>query len=288
MDQSSPPRRLDFKDHRRSLGENRYVYPVVSRRSGGLSIGINLNPDKVCNFDCPYCQVNRTVAPTIKNVDEDLLLAELGQLLQWAASGSLWERAPFNTVKPSHRRLCDIAFSGDGEPTSYSGLAGLIDRVADLRDASGFGEVPLVAITNASLFHREAVSQALERLHQRGGCIWAKLDAGSESYFQWVCGTSPSLARICTNIESVAKKWPIHIQSMFLAKNGEAASNEEVDAWGERLQELVSSGAKIERVQVYTVARDPADPQLGPLTEAQLEAIADRARACGLVAEVYP
>ena len=47
------PRRLDFTDHRRDLGENRYVYAVVSRRAGGLSIGVNLNPDKVCNFDCP-------------------------------------------------------------------------------------------------------------------------------------------------------------------------------------------------------------------------------------------
>ena len=53
-------RRLDFKDHRRDLGENRYVYAVVSRRARGLSIGVNLNPDKVCNFDCPYCQVDRT------------------------------------------------------------------------------------------------------------------------------------------------------------------------------------------------------------------------------------
>ncbi|HNC96138.1 MAG TPA: radical SAM protein, partial [Myxococcota bacterium] len=54
-------RRLDFADHRRDLGDNRYIYAVVSRRARGLSIGINLNPDKVCNFDCPYCQVDRRV-----------------------------------------------------------------------------------------------------------------------------------------------------------------------------------------------------------------------------------
>ena len=47
-------RRLDFKDHRRELDANRYVYAVVSRRARGLSIGVNINPDKACNFACPY------------------------------------------------------------------------------------------------------------------------------------------------------------------------------------------------------------------------------------------
>ena len=285
---TTPPRRLDFKDHRRSLGDNRYVYPVVSRRSGGLSIGINLNPDKVCNFDCPYCQVDRSVPPVVRSVDEERLLEELEALLSWAADGSLWERSPFDTVRPDLRRLCDLAFSGDGEPTSYSGFARLIDRVADLRDRFGFSQVPLVTITNASLFHRPAVGQALERLHARGGRVWAKLDAGTDPYFKWVCGTSLSLDRICANIAQVAKVWPVHIQAMFLQKDGEAASVAEVDAWGERLRALVEDGAQIERVQVYTVARKPTDPSLGPLSVAQLEAIAEKARVLGLSTEIYP
>lgn len=288
MAKSPSPRRLDFKDHRRSLGENRYVYPVVSRRSGGLSIGINLNPDKVCNFDCPYCQVDRSVPPLIRRVDEDLLIRELEDLLSWASDGSLWERSPFNTVRPDLRRLCDLAFSGDGEPTSYLGFSGLIDRVADVRDEYGFSDVPLVAITNASLFHRKRVEEALGRLRVRGGRVWAKLDAGTDPYFKWICGTSLSLDRICTNIADVAKDWPVHIQSMFLQKDGQAAPAAEIDAWGQRLQVMVENGAQIERVQVYTVARKPADASLEPLTVEQLEGIADRARACGLVAEIYP
>ena len=46
--------------HERRFEANRFVYPVLSRRSKGLSLGVNLNPDKVCNFDCIYCQVDRT------------------------------------------------------------------------------------------------------------------------------------------------------------------------------------------------------------------------------------
>ena len=49
-----------LSDHARQFDELRFVYPVVSRRSKGLSLGVNLNPDKVCNFHCPYCQVDRT------------------------------------------------------------------------------------------------------------------------------------------------------------------------------------------------------------------------------------
>ena len=46
-----------FQTHSRNLfQDNRFVYAVVSRRSGGVSIGVNLNPDKYCNFDCVYCQ----------------------------------------------------------------------------------------------------------------------------------------------------------------------------------------------------------------------------------------
>ncbi|MFZ5476872.1 MAG: radical SAM protein, partial [Myxococcota bacterium] len=76
-------RTLDFADHRRDLGSNRYVYAVVSRRARGLSIGVNLNPDKVCNFDCPYCPVDRTTPGAPPDVDVDVLAGELDRLLGW-------------------------------------------------------------------------------------------------------------------------------------------------------------------------------------------------------------
>ena len=45
--------------HDRHFRDSKYVYPVLSRRSQGISVGINLNPDRRCNFDCVYCQVER-------------------------------------------------------------------------------------------------------------------------------------------------------------------------------------------------------------------------------------
>src|SRR5688572_26115790 len=67
--------------HQRRFDDNRFVYPVLSRRSRGLSIGVNLNPDKVCNFDCIYCQVDRTRQSETRFVETEGLLAELDDML---------------------------------------------------------------------------------------------------------------------------------------------------------------------------------------------------------------
>src|SRR5438132_8734203 len=104
-----------FQDHRRSFADNRYVYAVVSRRSKGVSIGINLNPDKICNFDCVYCQVDRKTPPIVRDVDVARLLHELEDMLDLVASGELFDMDRFAGTPPVLRRLNDIAFSGDGE-----------------------------------------------------------------------------------------------------------------------------------------------------------------------------
>src|SRR5436853_7152054 len=108
---------LIHRDHRRTFAENLYVYAVVSRRSKGVSIGLNLNPDKICNFDCVYCQVDRKTSPIVRNVDTPRLLAELEDMLDSIQNGDLFKLERFQNTPPALRRLNDIAFSGDGEPT---------------------------------------------------------------------------------------------------------------------------------------------------------------------------
>jgi len=109
-----------FTQHSRSWQQNRYVYPVISRRSKGLSIGVNLNPDKACNFDCVYCCVDRTTPATVRRVDLAILREELDHMIGLAASGELFEQPPFDQTPAQLRRVNDVAFSGDGEPTSYA------------------------------------------------------------------------------------------------------------------------------------------------------------------------
>src|SRR3989338_4355766 len=91
------------KNHPRSYENNKYVYPVISRRSKGLSIGINMNPDKFCNFDCVYCQVDRTTPGIDPNIDVGILREELAGMIQLHESGELWKHPPFHkTPAPPH------------------------------------------------------------------------------------------------------------------------------------------------------------------------------------------
>ena len=143
-----------FQQHSRNFEQNRFVYPVISRRSGGVSIGVNLNPDKVCNFDCIYCQVDRTRQSETRFVETDALLTELRGVLELVVSGDLFELQRFSETPPSMRRLNDIAFSGDGEPTTFRNFDEIIQACAEVRQDVGATESKMVLITNASMFHR--------------------------------------------------------------------------------------------------------------------------------------
>jgi wyosine [tRNA(Phe)-imidazoG37] synthetase (radical SAM superfamily) len=275
-------RRLDFRDHRRDLDRNTYVYAVVSRRARGLSIGVNLNPDKTCNFDCPYCQVDRTTPGGAAQVDVEALRGELGALLAEVAQGELWTRPPFDTAAPDLRRLSDVAFAGDGEPTMAAEFPDAARAARETRDALAPG-VPLRLLTNATLFHAARVRAALGFFDE----LWCKLDAGSEGYFRLVDGTRVPLSRVLDNLLLVARERPIVVQSLFLAFDGKGPDDTEVGAWAERLRAITVAGGRVDQVQVYTVARKPADARVAALPLPQLERIAARARAVGLRTEVW-
>ena len=165
--------------HPRSYRENRYVYPVLSRRAKGISVGVNLNPNKICNFDCLYCQVDRRSDAEVDFVDTDRLIEELDRTIDWVLTGELFDDEKFAAVPAELRRLNDIAFSGDGEPTSFRNFASVVSQVVELQRRKRLLAVKLIVLTNASLLDRPAVRQALDTLMSHHGEIWAKLDAGT-------------------------------------------------------------------------------------------------------------
>jgi wyosine [tRNA(Phe)-imidazoG37] synthetase (radical SAM superfamily) len=274
--------RLDHVDHRRELGEYRYVYAVVSRRSRGLSVGVNLNLDKVCNFDCPYCQVDRKTPGGPSRLDVASLSAELEDLLAGIGDPAFWERPPFDTVAVERRRLADVAFAGDGEPTSPPEFPAAARAARETRDRLAPG-VPLRLLTNATLLHKERVHSALAEFDE----LWCKLDAGTEACFHLVDGTRLPFRRILDNLLLVARERPIVVQSLFLALAGKGPDEEEVAAYVDRLREIVAGGGHIDEVQVYTVARTPSDARVTALDTGRLETIAASVRRAGLRAEVY-
>src|SRR5579884_2724288 len=193
------------RDHRRSFADNRYVYALVSRRSRGVSVGLNLNPDKVCNFDCVYCQVDRTTPGAEGGVDLDVLARELDDVLTRIRCGAFFEDERFRSTPPELRRLNDIAFSGDGEPTTCPRFAAAVDVAAAARRRHGLDAVKLVLITNATVLQRPAVVEGLRTLAANNGEVWAKLEAGTEAYYQRVERTTVPLRRVVDNITPAAR-----------------------------------------------------------------------------------
>lgn len=277
-----------FTTHERSFETNRFVYPVVSRRSGGVSIGVNLNPDKICNFDCIYCQVNRVEKSETRFVEMPGLLKELDEMLGLAASGALYETAKFRETPGHLRRLNDMAFSGDGEPTTYRNFDEIITACAELKRKHGLDAVKMVLITNASMFHRPVVERGLEILDQNQGEIWAKLDAGTDAYYHLIDRTTIPFRQVLDNIAAAARVRPLVIQSLFMRVNNVPPSAEEIDAYCERLNEITTAGGELKLVQVYTIARRPAESYVSPLTNQEVDAITTQVReTTGLPAESF-
>jgi len=269
---------LTFSAHPRSLDDNRYIYAVLSRRARGVSIGVNLNPDKVCNWDCIYCQVDRTTPPTVREVDLTRLRLELDQVLAWARSGALFTRPPFAGVPEAFRRVADISFSGDGEPTTYPRFKEAVEAVIAAKEAAGLPDLKLTLLTNATMFHRPAVREALALLDRHQGEIWAKLDAGTEAYYRAVDVTTIPFATVLRNMLEAARIRPIVIQSLFMRVSGVGPDAAEIGAYCGRLRDLLRDGGRITLVQVYTVARPPAQASVTALSDAEVDAIAAAVR----------
>lgn len=267
-----------FEAHQRDFQANRYVYPVLSRRAGGISIGVNLNRDMACTFRCIYCQVDRTGPGEKETLDLPRLVDELDAMLELVASGRIFRETKFRDTPEPLRRLCDVALSGDGEPTACDRFEEAVAVCAGVLRRRRLDGVKLVLITNASLLHRDPVRRGLESLDRAGGEIWAKLDAGTEAYFRQVARTDVSWQRILDNLTAAARARPIVIQSLFVRIHGEPPPEAEQEAYCRRLGEIIAAGGRIKLVQIHTLARPPAEPWVTALSDAELDALAELVR----------
>ncbi len=278
MDRDSAQLQTAWKSHERRWRNNRYVYAVVSRRSGGVSVGINLNPDKACNFDCIYCQVDRTTPPVVRRVDLDTLREELRLVLEAERDGSLYVEVPFDSLPPTLRGIRDIAFSGDGEPTTYRYLPDAVRIVADARYRYGLTGTKIVLITDSAYLGKPVVKEALRLMDFSNGEIWAKLDAGTEEYFRAVNRPNVSLQTIVDNILEAARQRPLVIQSIWMQIREIPPPVDEVNAYCLRLNGILAAGGRLKAIQIYTIARQTTEPWATPLADADLDRIAAAVR----------
>ena len=132
----APVRETAFDRPRDFLG-NRFVYAVISARAHGLSVGVNVNPDQKCNFDCSYCEVNRRHPARETKLDVEVMAAELRKTISFIRSGRLIERPNFHALPPELLQLRQVALSGDGEPTLAPNFVEAVQAVVRVLHAHG-------------------------------------------------------------------------------------------------------------------------------------------------------
>ncbi|MEX1026206.1 MAG: radical SAM protein [Planctomycetota bacterium] len=279
---------LDVHDHDRYAAGRTYVYPVVSRRAGGVSIGINLNPNRACNWRCVYCQVPGLQRGSGPPLDLALLELEFRQQLEDLLEGDFMERL----VPADARRWNDVAFSGDGEPTSSPDFEAAVRLVARLlRERASADEVALILITNGSLLHLPPVRAGLAAFAEAGGVVWYKLDSATDVGQASLNDAKTGAERARANLRAAAALTTTWVQTMAVAVDGQPPSRAERDAYLALLADAQRERWGLAGVLLYGLARpslQPEAPRLTALERAWLEAFADEIRALGLEVRVSP
>lgn len=265
-----------------------YVYPVISRRSGGLSIGINLNPNNACNWHCLYCQVPGLSRGAGPNIDLVQLEDELRALLDDAQHGNFYERYE---LPPEQRMIRDIAISGNGEPTSSPEFASVIGLIGQLcAEYELFGHIKLVLITNGSLIQKPGVEQGLAHWSELGGEVWFKLDSATTEGVRRINGVNLTPEQVRRNLETCVGLCPTWLQTCLFAMDGLPPDTTEQQAYLDFLASLAETGIKPEGVLLYGLARPSLQPgaeRLSPLPAAWLTSFGCKIEALGLTVKVH-
>ena len=278
---------LGPENHSREAGLA-YVYPVVSRRAQGVSVGINLNTNDACNWRCVYCQVPGLVRGKAPPIDLARMEGELRELLGAIRDGDwLARHAPADA-----RRLNDVAFSGNGEPTSSPQFAEAVARARDvLAELELSPPVKLLLITNGSLLHRREVRRGLEVLGSANGELWFKLDSATREGTRAINDVAPDLERVRANLRLACGLVPTWIQTCVFARAGAPPSEHEQAALLAFLRRHLAEGPAPRGLLLYGLARPSHQPEAGELARLPrewLDAFAARIRALGLETRVFP
>ena len=290
-----PAEHLTVEDHNRDVSGLTYVYPVVSRRAGGVSIGINLNINNACNWRCVYCQVPNLTRGTPPPINLDLLEKELRGFLNELLHGNFMNEF----VDEKDRHLMDIAFSGNGEPTSakeFPEVLGIVEKVLKefnlLNPATPISilsnPIKVRLITNGSLMDKTHVLASMKHLANINGEVWFKVDAGTSEGIAKINDVNISISSVLKRLKACAENCPTFVQTCMVAIDGQAPSEQEIDAYIALLAQVKS---EIKGVHLYGLARPSMQaeaPRLSRLSPEWLEGVASQIRALGLACFVSP
>jgi wyosine [tRNA(Phe)-imidazoG37] synthetase (radical SAM superfamily) len=274
------------EDHNRDVTGMTYIYPVVSRRAQGVSVGINLNVNNACNWRCIYCQVPNLTRGGPPAIDLAQLKQELNSMMQALLHGDFMQRY----VAETDRRLMDIAFSGNGEPTTCKQFGEVLDIVAEVMQQYDLiqQDVKVRLITNGSQMDKVEVQAWMKKLAQINGEVWFKIDAGNRAGFARINDIQMTPEAHIKRLKTCAALCPTLVQTCMFALDGIAPSEADIADYLALIKQVSS---EIKGVHLYSVARpsyQPEAPRLGRLDEAWLNQMAERIGTLAIPVYVNP
>lgn len=254
---------LNIYDHDRDSAGMTYVYPVISRRAGGVSVGINLNTNNACNWRCIYCQVPDLKRGGAPEVDLEKLAGELRSFLRELLQGDFMQRR----VPAEARRLNDIALSGNGEPTSAKEFVQVVDLIGTIMAEFDLtGKIKLVLITNGSLIQRAKVKEGLRRMARLGGEVWFKLDSATANGMRRINGTRQTVEKMHDNLRTAALLCPTWLQTCVFEFDGQPPTDIEREAYLKFIGRLQAEEVPLQGVLLYGLARPSMQPEAARLS----------------------
>jgi len=267
--------------------DNRFVYLLLSARAGGMTIGVDLEPDKECNPSCTQCDIHRVGRLLEPRLDVQGMADELTRTLALFRGGRVRELPNYRLVPDQLLHLRHVSLVGESEPTLAADCFEAFEAVIHIRALSGFGFFKLVLMTNGAGLDQPGAQQRSLRHLTRMDEIWLRLDGGTQTYINKANHSGASLEKVLANILLLGRQRPVIIQSLFPAIHGEGPSIEEIEQYGQRLLELKNAGAQISHVQVYSATCPAAFPPFSHLSLKALSLIAKSVRQIsGLKTEI--
>lgn len=280
---------LTTTNHDRDKVGLTYVYPVLSRRSGGLSIGINLNPNNACNWQCIYCQVPNLVRGSAPEINFIQLEKELHGFLTDVTRGDFYDR---ESVPADLRVICDIAISGNGEPTMTGNLVRVVEIIKTvINDFKLNRKIKVVLISNGSMMNKKMVQDGIREISNLGGEVWFKIDSVTTAGIEKINQVQGSMSSTLKKLKSSSELCSTWIQTCVFALDGKAPSEKETSAYLDFVMQIKLKNIPVKGVLLYGIARPSmqADAdRLSSLPEEWLKDFARKINQCGIEVKISP
>ncbi len=138
----------------------KYLFGPVPSRRLGMSLGVDLDPKKVCSLDCVYCEAGKTTNLTMERkeyISYEKITKELEHYFN-------------NNPKPDY-----VTFSGSGEPTLNSRMGDVIKFIR-----KKVPNIPIAVITNGNLLYNKDVREELKEIN----ILLPSIDAATVEVFK--------------------------------------------------------------------------------------------------------